>query len=745
MLTVIIAEKHIIEQYEKNKLLLAPFKDEEIVFCEWHREAVSIDEMLPELKNKISFNTNWRAVIVTDSNKEQINPFDFVNYAQHINRNEKLDLNSNFVEKCQSMFECYDSSSKNPLTRLSAALCEIPYFAELIEADIEALAKDKKELLRYIFKIQFEPENTRKLAAELSKFRREQLATFVPEKKVDDFLNAVAEKDYSVIFELLSEDKLMVFLNFAKIGNSTTQDPGYWYAFFENTKKAQIYAKLKDEYKLKNPRPQDVICIAMRTCDTQIHKSKVAWADNNEAMYADFVRYNLYNENIRFLVYDMPEKECANWDSEVLKFHILLQVLAMHGNSAFSISKNKVFEVDIEYDKREFNRTIAKLIARLKATAVRINEEIYTLKSKKIPELDNKTARLVFENDVKIPVQIDKEYDSRNLLAEYKIGLSRDCPREELIYWDDQYNNIRKLFKRFLREPRRAVKRACTVDFKESNRISDIRAIGLNENQKDDILIKLEEEEQNMVSTVTSAIYNTAKYNEAIEEADKNIRRGIGQRMTKKKTVICSLIAILAYFFGFLPLIFSNLNTFKSFLFSIGITAATIAVFAICGFVCLNVLKKKLINRFKHFNYVMSGICSDIRRSLESFSNYLGHACMVMREKSVLDLAETKETDDADDIRMLRYNLTELEKEIEKSHRLLTSFSDEDAEDLLSAYEKSQVIPFDFDYTKQGNFKYAVFDVEGSKEIEYMLKGHTVEVPMLCVERVTLKREELYD
>ena len=99
MLTVIIAEQHIIEQYEQNKALLAPFDKGETVFCRLNCEGGSIDEMLPDLNDIVSFNTNWRAVIVTDNNKNAINPFDCVHYSEFVGKDEPLEFDSHFTKK----------------------------------------------------------------------------------------------------------------------------------------------------------------------------------------------------------------------------------------------------------------------------------------------------------------------------------------------------------------------------------------------------------------------------------------------------------------------------------------------------------------------------------------------------------------------------------------------------------------------------------------------------------------------
>ena len=727
-------------------MLLTPFSDEETVFCRLNCEGRSIEDMLPDLKNIISFNSNWRAIVVTEMNKEELNPFDFVHYSNYIDRNIQLEFGDVFLSQCKRMFECYESSVNNPLTRISAALFETPIFGEVIPSvEFENLLDNKDNLLKYIFKTQIEGINTKKLVAELGKFRKEQLSALLTERNVPKLLDALSDKDYSVIFGLLPGMKLLSFLKLAELGDSTTYDPGYWMALCENTKKSQIYSELRKICKLKTILPQEVLFLAIRTCDTKLHDSKIPWSGKTETEYSNFVRYNLYNENISFLVHNMPSDDCRVGTSEIFKLHLLLQILAMHGNSSFSIARNKFFSIDIEYDKREFNRTIAKLIARLKATALQINEEIIVLKSQTLPQLDNQTSHLLFETNILIPVRTDKEYADNNLMVEHKLGLARNCPKDEMQYWEEQYYTICKLFKHYLREPRRAVKKACKEDFRNCNKISDIRAIALNENQKEDICIKLEEEEQKMVSTVTSKIYETSKYTNAMQEADKNVRCEINQRMTRKKTVLSGSIALLAYFIGFLPLLFGNTNTIKSFLFSLSVIGIVTGIFAICGFVFLFILKKKLINRFKNFNDVMSEICSEIRNSLRTFSEYLSHACMVMRESFVLKQANTNETEENANIRILRFNLSQVECETKNLYKLLSEFSDENEDTLLSDLDKEMILPFDYDYTKQNKFKYEFYEEVTNKEIEYMLKGHKVEVPMPCVNRVTLTREELYD
>ena len=132
---------------------------------------------------------------------------------------------------------------------------------------------------------------------------------------------------------------------------------------------------------------------------------------------------------------------------------------------------------------------------------------------------------------------------------------------------------------------------AVREEFHSRSKIDDKRAALLTEYQQEDVYFKMLEEEQNMVETVTTQLYNTAEYNRRMNEADKEIRRGIGQRMTKKKTLIVGVIAFVSYLIGFIPLFVSNANDEKSLSTSLIFIAIAVSTFLFCGFICLYSLR----------------------------------------------------------------------------------------------------------------------------------------------------------
>lgn len=744
MLTVIIAEEKIIEQFKTLNTVLSPFQKNEVIFCRWNTKGETIDEILPELKTLIPHKTQWKAVVITGDNKGFINPFDYVNNLKA--EDQSSGFETPLMRKCEARFNDYDRATLNPLVKLSSALCESPLYAETIEPEIyEDIMSNKLSLEEYMFSRKIHSMNTKKIAVDIRRNDLKRLETFVPKDKADSFLRHLAEKNVPELINALTKDNLVKFLRYISTEEFATLDLGYWAVVLENTKLSMLHKELNEKYSLGIMRPQEVLYLAVRNYDTRLHKNKMVWIDKNEMDYSDFVKANLYNERIRFMVYDAQSEEKYNLLSEQLKFHTLLQIVAMFGNSAHALNKNRLYSVNVEYDHHEFSEIVAKYIAKLNATATAIKEEIYTLKSQELPPLDNKSARQLFESAVDIPVKVDREYDKENFKVFQKVGLFRDRPGEEGQRWDAQVHTINLLFKRFLREPVRAIKKACRIDLRNKSVIYDERVIGLNEAQRDDIRIKAEEEEQAMVEALTKSGYDVENFKERINDADKNVKDYIKQRMAKKKALNVIGIALIAFVCGFIPLLWSNSNNWETFLYSALLLVCSVLIYSVCGWIYLIVSKKGLKKKIEEFNQVLESIYSEVKSSLDDYSRYLAHTCMVMRENSVLQLSENCETERDRAIKILNYNLFAVESVKANAWEFGSDFSGVRNEDYKEYTGEAPILPFDYDFTQQKMYTYPLYDVKQETDIDYMVNGYKVKIPISYIKKVTVEREELYE
>lgn len=484
-------------------------------------------------------------------------------------------------------------------------------------------------------------------------------------------------------------------------------------------------------------KPKQIIAVSERLFLNDNEAAATAWNVKNEFEYSRFYEDNLYPSKLRYILFNIPYVKGVRVENDYLNFLVFVLILAQNGYPSDAVKANRVYCADITMDKDKINRFYAAYIGRLTATLRLIKKQEGKMTRTADDSLDNSVAQELFESDVKIPVVINKDYSTDELFAEYKrLGLATDCPASESAMWKEQSHNILKKFVRYIREPRRAIKNAAETDFHLNSEIDDERIMRLNETQKEDISFRLLEEEEKMVETATPHLFRTEEYNEKLEKEDKAIKRNISQRMTRTKTLVVGLIALAAYMFGFIPLLFDNANTAKTFSFALVIMLAGLGVFLLSGLIYLLVMWFRLRMRFKWFNKVMRSILSDIEEGLSAFSKYLSHACNVMRSFSVLNYSKkvfiTRQN-------ILRKHAWDIEKKVDDVSALFSGYLDLHGSDFENAE------PFDYDFTVLCDYDYEIPYDQILNRISFIQKGNIIEVPINYVDSINLIREELYD
>ncbi len=676
MFTIIICSDALYENCtQKYGEFLAPFLgSDKFAFCKWNCNADTLDDAVPELKGLIHNKSEWRALVVLD---QEI----------YTDKNIKKLNPYNFVD------------SKNSLTELSCA------------EDIAQFRSDWDERLK------------KAISNPLVK-----LGMWIAGAPSSEY--PALPKEYETLPEYTDE------LYFEELRN-------------RNLKALEVeldrLTALKGEFLAENfvmegelpKKPSQFIALCERKFVNENIKCKSAWSVDEEHNYSRFFEDNLYSDKLRCLLSDVRYVNGKRVDSSYFNFLTLVLLLAHNNVPSSSIRQGRVYSLDININREKMSSNYYGYLDKLAVTL----QKIGTLKKRnhdiKNEPLTYKELEESFISDVSVPVRVSNEFNTDMLMCEYNdIGLSRDCPSDEYDYWHNQYREIEKGFIRYLREPRRAVKTAVKGSFRDQSYVYDERSAALNEFQTEEVELRLLDEEENMVKTRTIQLFKTKEYTDQIDEADKHITKGIAKRMTKKKTIIAALVATLAYILGFIPMFFSMTKVDNSTLFSLLVFAICIGLFLITGFVFIFIMRKRLINRFKHFNYVMSGILSDIEEGLHSFSVFLSHSCNVMRQFSILN------TTDKERIKKLN---------ILKKHEYYIKHQMVRAQDIFSEnihLERKSVkdqTPYDYDFSQDVVYEYGIESVAVEGECEFLFTGNIVETPVDYIDSVTLRREELYD
>lgn len=675
MFTVLICDKNVIDEcYGEFNVYLKPFLDNpSFAFCRWNPQGTSISDAVPELFETIKAKKEWQAVIIYDK--------DIIGLSG-ISRANPFD---------------FAKSVANPEQLNSSE--EILKFREDKKAAYNrALDNPLVKLSSWILGLPIR-------------------GTQLPEEYSN--LPDASDENY---FEVLDDERINPLdLELEKL---------------RIEKQLLLEQNFSQESLLFVP-PKQVIVVAERVPAPSSLTEDIS-VKHDEFEYSRFYEDNLYNDKLRYLLSDVSYVDGARNASDYLKFLIFILLLAGNDCPISAIRVNRVYKVNTLFNQERLAQLYYNYHKKLAVTGAKLRLMEKRALEKEKQELSSELARILFEKDIVIPVHTGSEYRRGDLMSDYRgLGLASDCPRDEEKFWDNQYHTIGTRFIRYLREPRRAVEMAVKLDLHKNNKITDERAIQLNEYQREDIEIHLNDAEHKMVKTVTTKLYDTAKFNEQLDKADKELRHEIGQRMTKKQTIFLGITACLAFLFGFLPLLFSNLNTAKSFLFSLTATGIAVGLLALVGFVFLLVKRVRMANMFKKFNAVMNSIINEIESGLGTFSTYLSHACSVMRSFSVLKRLKHPISQKRETILFHEAIVDRNIKEAQKAFSGFVSFENVNYDAQCDAYNH------DFSKMEEPEYQMPYEDIQMS--IEFLQQGFMINVPVDYLEVVTMTREELYD
>lgn len=738
MFTVIFAEKETIKLFEETKMFFDPLLDaEKAAFCEWNVKAENFEEAVPGLYDLIEYQNEWRALVLYNGAEDSHNPFDYTGYTEMPLKEGEREW-VYYRTRRMNRFKAYEKAIDNPLLQLTVGLCGVPGFKSVItdRADYEALLSGDMQSYEYMLKCQLDEINCGETASRLEKFQRDSLKRFVEEDNIDRLLACFREKRVSELAKLINENDLTDFIRF--VGNNPMwYDPEYMECLIENTKKAELLSSVAEDFSMTDKLPSEIICFSLRTFNFETTEQDIKWKNKDENDYSRFADYNLYSDKLKYLLFDTLPRNNKQYRFELIKMMCMLLLIATNELPSGLVKAKHVYRTAIDFDSGIVAKICEGYISKLKATERVLIELGMQVERDSETSVDDRTARRLFESDVDIPIKMESVESPSDLLADPKrIGMAFDCPEYEDVAWGRQFRKINKSLTRYLRAPRRAVKHAVSDGLYRNNKIEDDRTLLLSENQIEDVKYHLAEEERRMIDSMATRLFDSKKYTEQMQKADKEINEEIEKRMTRSKTLWVCGMALLAYFIGFIPLLFGHINTVKSFLFSLAIMGVVMAIFAIIGFVYLRILRNRLVFKYKKFNMVMNGICGEINGSLSQYSGYLSCVCNIMRDYSVL-----QKRDSYVEIvkKILAFHNVKIKEQISSIHELFSRYVD------FSKLKVTECEPYDFDFTVMRDYQYEMPSVHSKKRIEFFQKGNDIIVPIDYVNSVSITREELYD
>lgn len=486
--------------------------------------------------------------------------------------------------------------------------------------------------------------------------------------------------------------------------------------------------------------PAEVICIAKRCFDREEDDIQTSWDPREDIQYSRFYDWNLYFDKMRYLLFDILPKSHRNYTFDHIRFLYALMVLAENEIPMAVLSPNRVYSLYCQNDEDALKRFLGHYDSKLAATREKIAAQIVKLENAEKPRLTDKEAEAIFCSNVTVPVSTVTDFDQSALFIRPKgIGLSTDCPSSEEKKWLSGYQDSRKALGRYLKLPRRALKKTA-ADLHRLDSVDLDAADALNQFQLEDVADYVGEEELKMVQLRTCDLYDTERFVKDLEAQNERVQSVIERRMTRKWTIILGAVALGLYLAGFVPMFLSNLKAENGTLFSLLFLLVGGCAMAAIALVALVLMCLPLRKAYSDYNGIMDGIVDEVEGSLTEYSRYLSHACNIMRGNSVLNHRQDTQDPDSLKIRILRKHEMDVICVREELHEVFGTFIPKGKVemDIEESYRYDFLRPIDMEYPMPYT------DAQKTK-IEFLQKGNLVEVPVDFIKSMRIRREELHD
>ena len=518
------------------------------------------------------------------------------------------------------------------------------------------------------------------------------------------------------------------------------EDPEFAEYVAEFRRKQELRQAIRAGEEPEFTLPSEILCLAKRCYREAEYDIQTSWALHQDHLYSRFYDWNLYFDKMRYLVFDILPKNHRNYTFDYIRFLYALMLLAEHEVPKGSLNPNRVYALSCENDEEALKRLLGRFDSKLAATQDSLNGKIRELQRKEKPRLSDQDAQMIFCSNVTVPVTTAGDFDTGTLYVSPKgLGLSTDCPRDEDNAWDTGYQKSRRALAKYMKYPRRALKKTAT-ELRRLNTADLDEAGRLNAFQLEDVADHTAEEELKMVATRTCDLYDTERYTKDMEAQSKRIHSVIETRMTRAGTVALGSVILGCYLVGFLPMLLTNTATVKGVTFSLYFLLSGLALMAAVGLVTLFFLRRPLRAGYSDYNGIMKGVVDDVDGSLLQYSLYLSHACNMMRGYSVLNFRQEHENPEEVKLRVLKKHLCDLQRTREELREVFGPFLPETVE------EGEPQDGFAYDFSRPVDFAYPIpYSPDGRGQIEFLQVGNTVEVPVDFVRRMSIRREDLYD
>lgn len=493
--------------------------------------------------------------------------------------------------------------------------------------------------------------------------------------------------------------------------------------------------ELEDRYSFVDERPREVYLVATRKHPDVEERIYDSWKSPFEIESSDFCRRNNYPGICRFLCYSIINPENSRYLKELTEFWLSLLTLAINRIPASSLQAYKLYRLGVTVSREELSAALNNHLNKMEAAYSFVQDRI-----RMKPEYSFEEDETIVERQ-KIPVIFEGTTGSDLYIDTKHVGLSRDCPDDEMVFWNESVREKQSNMGKFLKIPRRAIDKA--------SRYMRGRADSFygEEYELDRFQIADLEDEMNLLelevlTSDTHSMIDERRIRKELNSVDRQVKKEIAVRMRRNVAIGTGTVLLLIYMIGYFPYIFNSLRLGGSqFLASAALTVAAVILASSGGVIALFLLRRRLRERMEQFNALMRDLVRKVNESAKKYEKYFSVLCTFMKAQSIY-AGITKKTDaESARIKRLKAHREALTMSIERDRQLEAAFGIKRAAD----FEKNVTRFFDEEKKPADNRLYYYEADMNKTEIPLNTTGELVGTPYKFVAGLTIEREDIYE
>ncbi len=396
----------------------------------------------------------------------------------------------------------------------------------------------------------------------------------------------------------------------------------------------EAYRELTEKYQFIENRPKEIIVISTRRpVDNTEQQIEAAWNMRLESESSEFWYRNCYPSLCRFIVFDVLDERHSLYGGCMFRLWQLVGLLAMNQISPSSLQAYRLYRADISLDSKKLLSAFTDYRERMltmqaQLDAAEANQESLEYEAEK-------TAPRIEED-------IDVVFSAKNsgtlFIDSQGLGLVTDEPEDERGRWDDAFRRASAAMREFMRSPMRALDVAADDTRRKSVYPPEQVSI-LNTYQRADLDEEIEEHYFNVLEARSLLSFNAEKREEERQIIDRQVRRRIGQRLTKKRALAGYCVGLGVVLAGLIPYMVyaAQRGGAADFLWALLLSIAAAAAVGCFGLAEMWIQRREMADTMEDYNRCVQDTVREMRDSAQHYSDYLSALCIYMKCRSYLD------------------------------------------------------------------------------------------------------------